>query len=464
MILGIDLGTSSVKVQIIDERENIHTYRGKYSDKKIGCFYSGIKEALKEAEKEFDLKKIEAIGLSSQSCSYILYNGTEDSPFYSWNDPGGSEYVEKAKELFSAEEFIKYISMPCPRMNSYPIPRILWFQEERKNEWKRMKILLQPKDYLYYQLTGMFASDKFLWRGLSNIEKSVFDTDMLNRLGMERDRLPELYSSFEAPGSLKRSTALELGLKEKTPVYLGCNDYFASLIGMGITGPGQNFDITGTSEHVGTILSHISWQEELISGPYINGNVLYGVTGNSGRSIQWAFKNFGNPGELVPEEMIEKDPAVYLPYLDGERAPIWNTRASGAFLGLHSSHSDRELLYSVMEGVAFSLYHIFNTMKERGEGEIKTAGGAAVNFQFNRMKAALFGKPLFILKEKDTSALGAILCALTGSGKYKNLGEAAKYLVKTESVVEPEERLKEILLPRYEKYIEYGKLLAVTWK
>lgn len=464
MILGIDIGTSSVKILSVGKNGCRRSFSSKYAGSGAAAFYHTVARLMQDMAGEIDLGKVSAVGFSSQSCSYILYDGAENQKVYSWNTPEGQECVRTARDLFTEEEYVRHISMPCPSMNSYPIPRALWFQKERRGEWDRAVKLLQPKDYLYYRFTGKFASDKFMWRGLANMEDGSFHGELLSRIGVDREKLPELYDSFGTAGGLTAQAASDLGLREGTPVYLGCNDYYASLLGMGITGAGQSFDITGTSEHVGVILPELPRREELIGSPYIDGYVLYGVTSNSGRSIRWAFENFGGPRELAPEEALRSEPPVFLPYLDGERAPVWNTNARGVFFGLTSSHGSADFLYSVLEGVAFSLCHIWNTIGVRVGGGMKVSGGASVNGQLNRMKASLFGRPLQVLKEKETSALGAVMCASIGSGRFASLKEAVGSLVETDDTVEPEERLRELLLPRYEKYIRLSSTLMEFWK
>ena len=464
MFAGIDLGTSAVKLLITDLQGNGGTYYGEYRENSPEGFWMAVEAAFGRAGARLDLKQVEAVGLSSQSCSYILYDGNSRSPFYGWDYPQGGEMVEKAQGLCTQEEFLRYLSMPCPRMHSYPIPRILWFQDARKEEWKRMRKLLQPKDYICYRLTGAWTSDPYLWRGLANVKRGAFETELLKRLQLPEEQLPSLIDPAGVAGHITPDAASRLGLREGTPVYAGLNDYFASLIGMGITGPGQNYDITGTSEHLGTITEELYISPRLISSPYVNGNVLYGVTSGSGRSLAWSFRTFDIRQELKAEEYLKGNPPIYLPYLEGERAPVWNPNASGTFYGIHSRHTAEDLAYAVYEGVVFSLYHIRSHMNAWGTGALRTSGGASVNRQLNRMKASMLDTPVETVEEKNTSALGAVFCAAVGSGRYGSYKQAAQEQIRILDYVEPERDLHKQLKSRYGIYLELIERLQVLWK
>lgn len=463
-ILGLDIGTSSVKCVCIDRMGDQASFSAPYPGDSVNAFYEGVALLLREIGRQIDFTEIQAIGLAGQSTSYILFDGSDDAHVYNWSDPSGAEYVKSAKALFSRKEFIEHISMPCPDMSAYPIPRVLYFQNEKREEWKRLRKLLQPKDYLFYRLTGTFFSDKFYWRGLANIEDGLFHRELLDRIGLDLEKLPALRSSFSAPVTITSLAAEQLGLPTDMPVYLGCNDYYASLLGMGVTQMGWNFDITGTSEHVGTILPKLPDADNaLIDSAFLEGYVHYGVTNGSGKSIQWAFDNFGGPIEPEPERFLQKEPPLFLPYLNGERAPIWNPNARGVFFGLGSEHREADLVYSVLEGVAFSLRHIWDEMIAHGDKSVRMAGGASVNTQLNRIKAALFETSVEVLEKKETSALGAAMCAAVGAKWFDSIQEAANAWVRVQRVIEPDNALKALLAPRYQMYRKLVDTLTPLW-
>ena len=464
MIAGLDLGSSAVKLLLVENNRQQFAFRSAHSNRSMKELWESVLDVFQQADRSVGCSHIEALGIASQSCSYILYDGTEDSPFYDWSYSTDKRYVQQVKRMFSQDDFVKYTSMLCPLMSSYPMPRILWLQREKKDEWDRMQKLLQPKDFVYHCLTGIFASDRFTWRGLANLEKNKFEEEALRQIGINRERLPRLSEITESPGCISDKAAKELHMKIGTPVFLGCNDFFSSLLGMGITKKGQNFDVTGTSEHIGTITGSFQMTEKIISGAYIRDYVLYGVNSNSGRSIQWMNYCFPADKEVDVGETLENDPPVFLPYLEGERAPVWKDRASGVFWGIKSRHRVKDFRYAVYEGVVLNLYHIWKYVTQKGNGVIVVGGGSSKNELLNLMKASLFEKELVILEEKEASALGAVICAATGSGKYADLKEAASRLVKISHIVSGKKEIGDALRERFHVYERLVMQMMPLWE
>lgn len=245
-------------------------------------------------------------------------------------------------------------------------------------------------------------------------------------MGIGEDMLPQMIDFTEVAGNTMKDVVLGSDLKEGVPVYVGCNDFFAGLLGMGMLRAGKMFDITGTSEHLGVITD---WQPDLqttlVHGPYFQHYALYGVTASSGASLDFGRSLYDLNDESL-FSCIEKNPPIFMPYLNGERAPIWDVRASGGFLGITQETTAKELAYAVMEGVAFSLYHIYENMGCPEAEFITVAGGAAKNKVLCEIKATLFNLPVATLCESDTSAMGAQMLAAIGNGAYANLDEAIK--------------------------------------
>ncbi|MBR3607631.1 MAG: hypothetical protein IKL51_08700, partial [Lachnospiraceae bacterium] len=194
--------------------------------------------------------------------------------------------------------------------------------------------------------------------------------------------------------------------------------------------------------------------------------VHYGVTASSGPSIKYGLSLQTNP-VFYMEKIIKEKPPVFLPYVKGERAPIWNADARGAFLGIEENTSLELMTYAVMEGVVFSLYHIYETMGSPGIEEITVSGGAATIECLNKLKAEIFGVPINIVKESDVSALGACMTAAVGLGWYKEYTKAAEEWVKISQTVIPVGKYQEWFAKRYGIYKEfYLRILPLyeKWK
>lgn len=473
-VLGIDLGTSSVKIV------------KKYADGHIQKLKNTYKEPLPEGWwqsilillEQINWKEVSAIGLSSQVGTYLVNN----KEVIGWNSHAGRKEVKWWKANYTKETFLKEISMPHPDIISYPLPRLKYIKEH----FERIEKICQPKEYILEKLTGEWVTDAYSWRGLVNLETKEYSKFFLQELFIEEEKLPPIKKIDEIAGYTKEirfeNNILPLGI----PVYTGLNDYYAGLLGMGMNQIGQMFDVTGTSEHLGVLQGEVDINTSLVSGPYIEHMVHYGVTASSGPSIKFGLKLMQNAEDnqrktireaeqeknkdaevsqvetnktlqtvqkcFELDKIVQIKPPVFLPYLKGERAPIWNPDARGVFFGMEEGCDEKCMTYSVMEGVVFSLYHIYETMGKPEILNITVSGGAAQIDCLNQLKAEIFNIPIKIVKESDVSALGACMAAAVGSGLYQNYEEAGKEWIKISKQINPTGKYKEWFQKRFEIY------------
>lgn len=449
-ILGIDLGTSSVKLIFGKDGKNAKAREG-YSE----ISTRGWWDAICRAAKTMDLSEVRCIGLSSQVGTYIIDGGD----VIGWNTGVGKEELDAILFDIPREVFIKEISMPHPSVISYPLPRLKYILDH----YDGAKKICMPKDFICERLTGNYVSDKFSWRGLANLDICEYSEYLLKYIGAEKLDLPKLCEPTALAGYVTAEAAQETGIREGTPVYVGCNDFFAGTLGMGMVDVGDMFDITGTSEHLGIIEAEIAPYDGLVTGKYFFGNAHYGVTASSGKSL-----DFG--GSIFPLRDVDlntalaNDPPVFLPYLCGERAPIWDADARGVFFGINAKTTPHDMAYAVLEGVAFSMYHIYECMGCPNAKVITVAGGAGKDPTLNLMKASLFGLPLRVCKESDTSALGAQIIAAVGFGFYPSVERAVRGICAYSDEITPDARLGEILRRRYEIYKNLYPTLKNSFK
>ena len=440
-IVGIDLGTSSVKVLQRYANGTMIKAKAKYDNISPASWWKAICEALAKIR----LQDISAIGLTSQVGTYIV----NDTDVIAWNGGVGTEELEQIKHTYSVDTFMREISMPHPSIISYPIPRIKYIT----SHYVDVKRICMPKDFICEKLTGNYVTDPYSWRGLAHLEKKDYSEFFLNELGIDRKMLPQILDVTNVAGYTRR---VQLGgrfLRSGIPVYVGLNDYYAGLLGMGIYQTGDMFDVTGTSEHIGILEKSIDIDTKLVSGPYLRENVHYGVTASSGASLTLGLKQM-NFDRLDMDVIRKNNPPIFLPYLNGERAPIWDADARGLFFGINKGCTKEDMAYAAMEGVVFSLYHIYETMGCPKAEQIKVAGGAAVYNTLNQLKADMFGIPVAVLEENDTSALGAVLTAAIGAGWYDSMEAAIAAACKVKEVIFPSYEYKEWMNKRYNIYKE----------
>lgn len=442
-VCGIDLGTSAVKLLCRYADGTTIKARESYDGMSCDSWWQAVVKALSHVERS----AIIAIGLSAQVGTYIVDGQT----IISWNEPVGSEALADVQAAFSTETFISELAMPHPPLVSYPMPRLLHI----KRLFPNFRFVCQAKDFLCAKLTGNCVTDPYSWRGLAHTQKGSYSDRFLDYLAVAPGKLPRIVDILAPAGFVTSQTAQETGLSQGIPVYTGCNDFFAGLLGMGIWQAGDVFDISGTSEHVGLLTDHLIPDTSMVSGPYLHDFVHYGVTASSGVSLDFGRRQF-TLHDLDIGAALTRRPPIFLPYLNGERAPIWDLDAKGLFMGIGSDCSSADLAYSVLEGVAFSLYHIFENLgvnqDEKPSRVLLTAGGAANDQTLNTIKAEIIGLCVQTLMENDTSALGAAMMAAVGKRWYPTLLDAQKEMVVAGGMITPSGRFNAIFKQRFHLY------------
>lgn len=442
---GLDLGTSSVKLLLVGEDGNRIKVRKAYPEISEAGWFSAIREAVSALG--ISPEQIMAIGLSSQVGTYL----TDTGSCIGWNEAVGGEELRELKSAISQEVFIRELDMAHPDIISYPLPRMLHI---RRTDPVCREVLM-PKERLIRTLTGKTVTDVFSQRGIAHTGKGCYSQALLKQLKLSYP-LPPIGQPTDLAGLVTPEGERDLGFAAGTPVYLGCNDFFAGLLGMGVLDTGTLFELSGTSAHIGMI-SENRWDGMLVSGRYFENYVTYGGTKASGASAIFAMRTFGIEGAAL--SLLEKDPPLFLPYLTGERAPIYDEKARGVFFGIGTETDRAAMAYAVLEGVVFSLFHIAQALPAGERTRLITAGGVSDNPLVARLKAELFDCPILGVEENDASALGAAMLAMVGAGYYSNLREALDHTVRYQTLAVPTGQYREQLLRRYEVYSGlYGHL------
>lgn len=446
-MIGIDLGTSAVKVlKRYDDGETV-----KAREPYVRPLPDGWWDALCRALCRVGAEDARGIGLSAQVGTYVV----DGAHVVGWDAPAGGEEIDGVLAMLDGGEWDAEISMRHPRILSYPLPRLIYIRKR----WPDAREVCQPKDWLARRLTGAYRTDPYSWRGLCRLPEGVYSEKLMAMAGIDRGWLPEVVPPDARIGATRRIACAEGVIPEGIPVYAGLNDFFASLLGMGAS-DGALFDITGTSEHLGVIERAYRPDARMVNGPWLRGFAHYGVTASAGPSLAFCGRLDGAAygcGDVAEagrrlDAMQRAKPPVFLPYLNGERAPIWNADARGAYFGLSSECGAAELAYAAMEGVCFSLLHVYEALGSPAAAAMRVSGGAAANALLNLLKAELFGLPVETAVESDTSALGAAMCAMVGAGDYTGWSEAVGAQCRTAGRVEPTGRWREWLLRRYGIY------------
>lgn len=437
--LGIDIGTSALKAVLLQAdgssfEERIH-YEKAFPEAYLDSFLKALQGLPLPAKRD-----LSAISFSGQVGTYLV----NEKDVIPWSSSLGAAELPQVLSQVPPEVFLQEIGMRHPQLISYPLPRLLAFQKQGYHHEK----VAFPKDYLLEQIGGGFVSDPFSWRGLANAQKLSYSTKLLKSFGLD-PLLPKLVKPTDCVGYLKEDIAEKAGLSKKVKIYAGCNDFFAAILAMGIEGEGTFFDVGGTSEHYGCLTSALHEDPRLVSGPFFYRNATYGGTASSGPSLTYG--TIFKAKEMTSAGIMKKNPPIFLPYLQGERCPLYDPFARGVFFGIDKDCGPEEMAYAVQEGVAFSLYSIAKIIGRKATAVLVSGGPSSMTL-LNELKATLWEAPLYPLRDKEASGRGAALMAMVGEGLFpiEKIPKTLTCQHKPPSLPNPS--IKEWLLQRYEIY------------
>ncbi|WP_348525001.1 FGGY-family carbohydrate kinase [Pararhodobacter sp. SW119] len=368
-------------------------------------------------------------------------------------DAGGS--VLRPAMLFRdrrAESDARVVAAALPQSNPaetisafHPFARLAWLARKEPEIYSRIDAVLDPKDWLIHRLTDTLTADAVTLSRLDAFASSgQLVSGELSRIGSLIDR-PRLWPWQEA-GRITE-TAAPFDRLRGLPVFSGSMDAWATAVGAGALLPGQAYDVAGTSEAVGLLSTVRKGVDGLVS--VLWGESLWqlgGPTQIGADSATWAHEVFRVKGRLSTaiERAGHRPPAddlpVFLPWLSGERTPVWRSDVRGMFAGLSRGNDGDALLWSVLEGVAHALRDILEIAgRETGERitELRVCGGGAQSDAWCQIKADVTGVPVVRTAAKETGLIGAAMCAAVGCGLHATLPAAAQAMCRTDAVFEP---------------------------
>lgn len=487
LLVGLDVGTTSCKAGLFDERGQLlalasRSYpvsrpRPTFVEQDPDEYWHAAVACLRELlqSPQADARRIVALSSCGQTPTLILLDEASQPvrPALLWQDTRASDEAQRLAAEVGSDTLAEWMGVPWPVDASLPLPRLLWLRHHEPETLRRARTTLQPKDLVHYRLTGTLASDGWSAKGLVHLGTLAPIPAVTTMTGLPASAIPPTFLSSQVIGRVSADGAAATGLLEGIPVAAGWTDGMAGMLGTGAYGePYLACDVSGTSEVVGISLpGRPAITGPLLTSPILDSGrwVLYGPTQSSGGSLGWALRALNVP-ELPLAEALERAATVapgaegvlFLPYLEGERAPIWDARARGAMLGLSSSHTQAHLLRAVLEGVAFSVQHVLGTAEDLSgahASEIRVAGGGARNALWNQIKAAVSGRPVRPCVTSENGVLGAAMLAAMGAGLYDSVEAASHAMVQLLPAVAPNPAWRDAYRPALQRYVAAYPLL-----
>jgi xylulokinase len=486
-LLGIDIGTSGTKAALFDPRGAVvaahtvsypmyHPQNG-WAEQDAADWWAAAASAVRQVVGHSGVRPgdIAAVGLTGQMHSLTLLDrdGEVIRPAILWCDQRTGAECGELTARVGAERLIEITANPA--MTGFTASKLLWVRNHEPEAYARARLALLPKDYIRYKLTGAAASDVSDASGvqLLDIGKRAWSLEALKALDIEPSLLPRVYESPEVTGRITKQAAALTGLPEGTPVVAGAGDNAAAAVGTGVVREGVSFTTIGTSGvvfvHTDTMKIDPRGRVHTLCCAVPGAWHMMGVTLAAGFSLHWFKDEFcqaereaarllgDSPYKILDEAAarapLGADRLLYLPYLQGERTPHRDPDCRGAFIGLSASHTRRELLRAVMEGVCYSLRDCAGIFAELGAplSHTRACGGGATSAVWRQMLADVMGLPILTPKSKEGPALGAALLAGVGAGLYKSVPEAC------DAVIDFEEERQQ---PDADAHAAYDKLYA----
>ena len=494
-VIGLDYGTLSGRAVIVDCENGkvlaaasgdypVYYPQEGWAEQNPEEWWDAVCRASKETIQKADIKpdEIAGIGIDGQSWSAIAIDKEgkvlTNTPI--WMDTRAQSICDRLNEEIGAEQIFEVSGNSL--QPSYTTAKILWYKENLPEVYAKIDKILQSNSYIAYKLTGVISQDVSQGYGLHcfDMKKACWDEEMCELLGIPMEFLPEICDCHHVVGSVTAKAAAECGLSEGTPVVAGGLDAACGTLGAGVIHPGETQEQGGQAGGMSICMDAYKADPRLILSFHVVPDkwLLQGGTTGGGGVMRWFEREFADYERIMEEqtgmsslsqlnEIAAKvspgcDGMVFLPYMSGERSPIWNPYAKGVFYGLDFAKTKGHMVRACMEGVALSLRHNLEVAKEAGaEVEVLRAmGGSANSFLWTQIKSDITGKPMIVPASDTATTLGAALLAGVGVGFYKDYDEAVSLTVKETRRHEPDPENKVIYDQTYQTYLELYKSLA----
>lgn len=473
--IGIDLGTSSVKMLLMDKDGNILKRVSKdypisfphpgWSEQNPEDWYKQTLIGLKELIIDISKEKIEGIGIGGQMHGLVVLDEKDCviRPAILWNDNRTIKENEYLNEVIGKDFLSKNTGNIS--FTGFTAAKLLWMKNNEVDKFKKISKIMLPKDYLVYKFTGVHSTDVSDASGtlIFDVKNRCWSKEMIDICGIKREQLPNIYESYEVVGNLNKDLMEELGINTKVKIVAGASDNAAAAIGTGTIGNGNCNLSLGTS---GTVfISSDKFIEDennsIHSFDHADGNYhLLGCMLSAASCNKWWNDEILKTKEYKKEQEKIKDLAenevYFLPHLMGERSPYNDPNARGVFIGMNMNTKREDMTLAVLEGVSFAFRDIIEVSRKLGVNPTNTkiCGGGAKSKLWIKILSNVLNMNIEIIENEEGASLGGAILAAVSCGAFASLEEATNKIVKISEIFMPEESLVKKYEKKYSKYKE----------
>lgn len=475
LYIGIDLGTSAVKLLLMDGEGEIKNIVSKeyplefpqpgWSQQNPEDWKKAVLEGIPELLTGFDASQVAGIGAGGQMHGLVVLDRDDNviRPAILWNDGRTAKQVDYLNNEIGKEKLSQLTANIA--FAGFTAPKILWMRENEPENFARIAKIMLPKDYINYILTGVHCTDCSDASGmlLLDVAHKCWSQEMLDLCGISETQMPKLFESYEKVGTLKPEIAQQLGLPENVIVCAGAGDNAAAAVGTGTVGEGACNISLGTS---GTIFISserfgVDPNNALHAFAHADGHYhLMGCMLSAASCNKWLMEDIfqtsdyaGEQKDITPDK-LGNNHVYFLPYLMGERSPINDTNARGTFTGLTMDTTRSDLTQAVLEGVAFAIRDSFEVAKSLGIHieRSKICGGGAKSPLWKTIMSNVLNIQLDLPESEQGPGMGGAMLAMVACGLYPSVAGACAKLVRTAETVSPDPELAARYEERYQQF------------
>ncbi len=473
--IGIDLGTSSVKLMLIDGEGKIKNTvtkeypifysRSGWSEQNADDWWRAICEALPELLCGFDGQAVKGIGVAGQMHGLVALdeNDAVIRPVILWNDGRTDKETKYLNEVVGKEKLFEYTGNIA--FAGFTAPKLLWLRENEPENFKRISKIMLPKDYINYLLTGTHCTDYSDAAGmlLLDVKNKCWSREMLDICGITEKQMPSLYESYEVVGAVRADIAERFGISRGAVVVAGAGDNAAAAIGTATVGEGKCNISLGTSGTIFVSSNRFSGDEKQAIHSFCHADGGYHLMGcilSAAASCKWFCESILDTADYdaveasVAEDALGKNDVFFLPYLTGERSPINDVNATGLFIGLRPDTSGADMYAAVLEGVAFAIKDNLEIIKGFGTDVSSSClcGGGSKSKLWRRILASVLNVELNIPVTEQGPGYGSAILAMVGAREFDSVKAATDKFFEIRETVKPDKELVALYAERYRKY------------
>ncbi len=473
LYIGVDLGTSAVKLLLMDGEGKIQKIVSKeyplyfpnpgWSEQKPEDWWEGTMEGLKELLSECDKSQVAGISFGGQMHGLVILDKDDNviRPALLWNDGRTYEECDYLNNVIGKDKLSQYTANIS--FTGFTAPKILWIKNKEPENFAKIAKIMLPKDYIAYKLTGVHCTDVSDASGMLifDVKNRKWSKEMCEICGVTEDQLADIYESYESVGTVLPEIADALGIPHDVKVAAGAGDNAAAAVGTGTVGDGMCNISLGTS---GTIFISsekfgVDKNNALHAFAHADGHYhLMGCMLSAASCNKWWMdeiiktKDYGKEQENITK--LGENHVYFLPYLMGERSPHNNPNARATFIGMTMDTTREDMTQAVLEGVAFGLRDSLEVARSLGINieRTKICGGGAKSPLWKRMIANIMNLKVDVIESEEGPALGGAMLAAVACGEYTSVEEAAGKIVKIVGTVEPEPELVAKYEERYQQF------------